>query len=79
METGKPVLLANQGREPAARGPMTSLVARGMHYIRSFGGGEELFMLDSDPEERVDLASVSAAGEILQLFRNELRLLLQAR
>ncbi len=31
---GKPLLLANQGREPAAKGPMKSLVAGGMHYIR---------------------------------------------
>ena len=34
METGKPELLTNQGREPAAKGPMKSLVAGGMHYIR---------------------------------------------
>ena len=52
METNKPMLLANQGREPAAKGPMQSLVARGMHYIRSADGLEELYALRSDPEER---------------------------
>jgi len=34
METGKPLLLTNQGREPVAKGPMKSLVAEGMHYNR---------------------------------------------
>ena len=45
METGKPLLLTNQGREPAAKGPMKSLVASGMHYIRDGDGLEELYVL----------------------------------
>ena len=49
-------LLTNQGREPVAKGPMTSLVADGMHYIRMADGSEELYLLDSDPEERFNLA-----------------------
>ena len=51
METGTPLLLTNQGREPAAKGPMKSLVAGGMHYIRTGDGVEELYALDADPEE----------------------------
>ena len=43
METGKPLGLTNQGREPVARGPMKSLVAEGMHYIRRADGIEELY------------------------------------
>src|SRR5262249_46251028 len=42
METDKPLVLMNDGREPAAKGPMKSLVAGGMHYIRSGDGSEEL-------------------------------------
>ena len=49
METDKPELLTNQGREPAAKGPMKSLVARGMHYIRTADGLEELYMLRLRP------------------------------
>src|SRR5437763_15215470 len=46
METDKPTLLTNQGREPVANGPMKALVAGGMHYIRSGDGREELYALD---------------------------------
>jgi arylsulfatase A-like enzyme len=72
METGMPALLTNQGREPAAKGPMKSLVARGMHYIRTADGLEELYMLKSDPEERFNVAGSSTAQETLQGFRNTL-------
>jgi arylsulfatase A-like enzyme len=72
METGKPELLANQGREPAAKGPMKSLIARGMHYIRTADGHEELYRLESDPEERVDLAGSPNARAILERFREAL-------
>ena len=41
---------------------MTSLVADGMHYIRMADGSEELYILDSDPEERFDLAGSPAQG-----------------
>jgi len=75
METGKPELLANQGREPAAKGPMKSLIARGMHYIRTADGREELYRLSSDAEERVDLARSPDARAILQRFREALGLM----
>ena len=57
METGKPPGLTNQGREPVAKGPMKALVAEGMHYIRSADGLEELYLLNSDPEERSNVAA----------------------
>ena len=75
METGKPELLTNQGREPAAKGPMKSLVAGGMHYIRTADGLEELYVLSSDPEERLNMAGSPNAQAILERFRNTLGLM----
>ncbi len=75
METGKPELLANQGREPAAKGPMKSVVARGMHYIRTADGLEELYELSSDPEEKVNMAGSPNSQAILERFRNTLGLM----
>lgn len=73
METRKPPLLTNQGREPVAKGPMKALVASGMHYILSGDGGEELYSLKSDPDERFNLAGRSDAQAILAGFRAALR------
>jgi arylsulfatase A-like enzyme len=78
METGKPLLLTNQGREPAAKGPMQALVDGGMHYIRSADGMEELYSLKSDPEERFNLAG-PLAQEVLQRFRASLAALVRKR
>jgi arylsulfatase A-like enzyme len=72
METTKPILLTNGGREPAAKGLMRSLVAGGMHYIRSGDGSEELYALQSDPEERLNLAGAPMAREALERFRFDL-------
>jgi arylsulfatase A-like enzyme len=69
LETNKPILLTNQGREPAAKGAMKSLVAGGMHYIRSGDGSEELYALKSDPEERFNLAGAPNARQVLERFR----------
>jgi len=79
METGKPLLLTNQGREPVAKGPMKSLVAEGMHYIRTADGLEELYVLKSDPEERLDLAGSPSAREFLRRFRTGLSVMLIKR
>jgi hypothetical protein len=76
QETGKPLSLANQGREPVAKGPMKSLVADGMHYIRTADGFEELYLLDGDPEERMNLAGSPFASEPLRGFRTSLRAML---
>ena len=72
IETSKPIFLTNQGREPAAKGPMKSLVAGGMHYIRSGDGSEELYALKTDPEERLNLAGAPVARQVLQRFRASL-------
>jgi arylsulfatase A-like enzyme len=79
METGKPLALTNQGREPVAKGPMKALIADGMHYIRTADGLEELYMLNSDPEERSNLAEYSFAAESLRRFRARLAAMLKPR
>jgi arylsulfatase A-like enzyme len=79
METDKPLVLMNEGREPAAKGPMKSLVAGGMHYIRSGDGSEELYSLRSDPEERLNLVGAPAAREALQRFRATLSSMVRKR
>src|SRR5262249_29788480 len=69
IETDRPIVLMNQGREPAAKGPMKSLVAGGMHYIRSGDGSEELYNVWTDPQERINLSGAPAARELLRRFR----------
>jgi arylsulfatase A-like enzyme len=79
METGKPEVLTNQGREPAAKGPMSSVVARGMHYIRTADGLEELYMLNADPDETINLAAAPNFQLMLERFRSTLALMLRKR
>jgi arylsulfatase A-like enzyme len=79
METGKPPGLTNQGREPAAKGPMKGLIAEGMHYIRRGDGVEELYLLNTDPEERSNVAAYPFAPKILQRFRTTLSAMLGKR
>ena len=77
METGKPLLLTNQGREPVARGPMKSLIGWGMHYIRAGDGLEELYSLSSDPEERNNVANLPKNEGTMVRFRNSLSSMLE--
>ncbi len=63
----------NRGRSPARRGPMTSLVAWGHHYVRNGDGREELFDLAADPGEARDLAPAPASAPTLGRFRAHLR------
>jgi arylsulfatase A-like enzyme len=79
METGKPPGLTNQGREPVAKGPMKGLIAEGMHYIRGGDGLEELYLLDTDLEERSNVAAYSFAPDILRQFRTRLSAMLRKR
>jgi arylsulfatase A-like enzyme len=79
METGKPLLLTNQGREPAARGPMASLIGRGMHYIRTGDGQEELYVLAADPEERINAAGSPNVQGAIMWFRDRLSSMLKQR
>ena len=64
---------------PVAKGPMQALISEGMHYIRSADGLEELYLLNSDPEERSNLAAYSFARETLELFRTRLKAMLKKR
>jgi arylsulfatase A-like enzyme len=79
MEVGKPLFFTNGGREPAASGPMKSLVAGGLHYIRSGDGREELFNLDADREEQTNLAPGTSAALALEHFRAVLGSMLSKR
>jgi arylsulfatase A-like enzyme len=72
METGRPIYLTNQGREPAAKGPMKSLIGGGLHYIRSADGLEELYHLESDPQEQFNVAGSPEVSESLSRFRDVL-------
>jgi hypothetical protein len=56
---------------------MEALVADGMHYIRSADGLEELYHLNSDPEEQSNLAAYSFAQETLQQFRTRMSAMLK--
>ena len=71
--------MTNQGREPVARGPMKAIVDRGMHYIRTADGLEELYFLDTDPEERSNLAAYAYAAEPLRRSRAVLSAMLEER
>ena len=79
METDRPTFLTNQGREPAAKGPMKAMVAGGMHYIRSGDGHEELYALEHDPEEQNNAAGFPDAQDVLQEFRDYLRSIFRRR
>ena len=59
---------------PRARGQGPNEIAprRGMHYIRTADGLEELYMLNIDPEERFNLAGSIRFGEALRKFRDML-------
>lgn len=56
---------------------MKAVVAAGMHYIQMADGSEELYNIDSDVEEKVNLALVGDNAPIVVEFRNLLGLMLQ--
>ena len=68
---------ANGGRSPVFRGPMKSLTAGEMVYIRNGDGREELYDLATDPQETRDLAGSPAAEAVLEGFRDDLERLLR--
>ncbi len=63
----------NRGESPARRGPMTSLVGDGFHYIRNGDGREELYDLNTDSGETHDLAAAPGFDHALRGFRDRLR------
>jgi arylsulfatase A-like enzyme len=79
METTKPELLMNGGREPAAKGTMKGVVAGGMHYIQMADGSEELYNINSDVDEKVNLANDVSVSPVLLQLRNLLGLMLNKR
>jgi hypothetical protein len=72
METDTPPFFTNQGREPASKGPMKSLVAEGLHYIRRADGVEEMYDLDADPTEKTDVALYPKLIGAIERFRERL-------
>ena len=54
---------------PALRGPMTSVVAEGMSYIRNADGSEEVYHLPTDPGESKNLASDATIKPKLERLR----------
>ncbi len=79
METTKPELLMNGGREPAARGPMTAVIVAGMHYIQMADGSYELFNLQTDVEEQTNLANNFVFRPVILEVQNLLELMRRRR
>jgi arylsulfatase A-like enzyme len=63
----------NQGRSPAARGPLVSLAEGNFVYIRNEGdGSEQLFNERDDPQEFDDRARLESMRPVLEKFRSHL-------
>jgi arylsulfatase A-like enzyme len=60
---------SKKDRPPALRGPMTSIVADGMSYIRNADGTEELYRLLDDPQESRNLAGEPSDRPALERLR----------
>ena len=58
---------------------MKGAVAGGMHYIRMADGSEELYNINLDVDEIVNLAGDPGASPLVLHFRNLLGLLLKKR
>jgi arylsulfatase A-like enzyme len=66
----------NQGRSPAARGPLVSLARGDFVYIRNEGdGSEQLFNERNDPQEIDDRSRFESMRPALAEFRNRLDLI----
>ena len=65
----RPKTSRNGSRPPALRGPMVSIVAEGMSYIRNSDDKEELYRLADDPEQLKDLAGDEAFRPTLERLR----------
>ena len=59
--------------EPLFKGDMRSLVIDRKHYILNGDGREEVYDLDSDPQENQDLAGSDQGRQITERFRSLLK------
>jgi arylsulfatase A-like enzyme len=57
---------------PVSRGPMKSIIADGLHYIRNGDGQEELYDFEHDTEEQVDLSAQPRTQDRLAALRRML-------
>ena len=60
----------NESRPPALRGPMVSIVAEGMTYIRNSNGAEEVYRLVEDPKQEHNLSTDVALRPTLERLRS---------
>jgi len=60
-------------RFPVSKGDMRSLIWERLHYIRRGDGEEELYHIDSDPDEQRNRIGEPALQNALQTLRAELR------
>jgi arylsulfatase A-like enzyme len=58
---------------PASKGDMQSIVLKGMHYIHSEQGHEELYDMERDAAEMHDLASLPEYRQVLEEARQALQ------
>lgn len=72
------VIDPERGPGPKQRGFTVSLVADRRHYLLDVGGGEELYDLQDDPQERHDLRKLPGEGAALSRFRLALLQVLRA-
>jgi arylsulfatase A-like enzyme len=56
-------------QDPLSKGDMKSLVLDRKHYILNGDGREEVYDLESDPQENKDLAGTDEGRQIIQQFR----------
>jgi arylsulfatase A-like enzyme len=57
---------------PAGQGPMASVLAQGNLYIRGPGRREELYHVESDPDEQTNLSGAAASQAVLRDLRERL-------
>jgi arylsulfatase A-like enzyme len=60
-------------RFPVSKGDMRSLIWESLHFIRRGDGEEELFDIDSDPDEQRNRVGEPALQGVLQTMRDETR------
>ncbi len=66
----RPKTSRNGSRPPALRGPMVSIVAEGLSYIRNSDGAEEVYRLAEDPLQEHDLSRDVALRPTLERLRS---------